>query len=267
MFGSVTHPCPRKLRLSELNEALAIDMDSKGQPYYDSAQECLDKRDILSICSSLVATTDGSSDCKNVSSFNADVSVRLAHSSVRNFLTSPSLLSSACYRFSVAEGAAHAYLARACMAYLRNLEVIICAANIGQFSLVEYAAKCWMPHVKCSDAAIESQTSQDLVWSMFDPEQIHYKNWIQFNNFEQPWRKPDLSGNEPQVPPLYTAAFLGFDMVCKALVRSAVDVNASGGLLGNALAAAAFKGHVEIVQILLHAGALPNTQGVTWGDR
>ena len=252
--------------MSELNDALAIDVDTEDQPYYDSAQECLDKRDILSICSSLVATTDGSLDRGTGSSFNADVSVRLAHSSVKDFLTSPSILSTACYRFSVTEGAANAYLARACMAYLRHLEVVICAANIGQFSLVEYAATCWVAHAKCSNAAIESQTSQDLVWSMFDPERIHHRNWIQFNNFEQPWRKPDLSGHESKVPPLYTAALLGFDMVCKALVRSAVDVNASGGLFGNALGAAAFKGHAEIVQTLLDAGALPNAQvGYTRG--
>lgn len=236
-------------------------MDAEDQPYYDSAQECLDKRDILGICSSLVATTDVSSYRRKASSFNADVFVRLAHSSVKDFLTSPSLLSTPCYRFSVAEGAAHGYLARACIAYLRHLEVIMCAANIGQFSLVEYAATCWVPHAKRSDAATKSQTSQDLIWSMFDPEQIHYRNWVQINNFEQPWRTPDLSGNQPTIPPLYTAAFLGFDMVCKALIRSAVDVNASGGLLGNALSAAAFKGRAEIVQTLLHAGALPNIQG------
>ena len=236
-------------------------MDTQDQPYYDSAQECLDKRDILSLCSSLVATTDVSSHSRNASSFNVDVLVRLAHSSVRDFLASPSILSTACYRFSVTEGAANAYLARACMAYLRHLEVVICAANIGQYSLVEYAATCWVPHAKRSNAAVESQTSQDLVWSMFDPERIHYRNWIQFNNLEKPWRTPDLSGNLPTIPPLYAAANLGFNMVCKALIGSAVDVNASGGHLGNALSAAAFKGHAEIVQTLLHAGTLPNIQG------
>ena len=241
-------------------------MDIQDQPYYDSAQECLDKRDILGICSSLIATTDGSLDHMIGSSFNADVSVRLAHSSVKDFLTSPSILSTTCYRFSMTEGAANAYLARACMAYLKHLEVVMCAANIGQYSLVEYAATCWVPHAKRSNAATESQTSQDLVWSMFDPERIHYRNWIQFNNFEKPWRTPDLSGNQPSIPPLYIAAFLGFDMVCKALITNAVDVNASGGLLGNALATAAFQGHAESVQTLLDAGALPNAQvGYTRG--
>ena len=235
-------------------------MDTRDQPYYDPGQECLDKRDLLSICSSLVATDDGSLDRRAGSGFNADVTVRLAHSSVRDFLASPSILSTARYRFSVTEGAANAYLARACMAYIKHLEITMCTTNLGQFSLVEYAATCWVPHAKFSEATLETPTSQDLVWSMFDPQRIHYRNWIQFNNFEQPWRTRDLSSNQPIIPPLYTAAFLGFDTVCKALVRNAVDVNASGGLLGNALAAAAFKGNAEVVQTLLHAGARPNVQ-------
>lgn len=233
-------------------------MDTEDQPYYDSAQECLDKRDILSVCSSLVTTTGQSLDGRSGPSFDADASVRLAHSSVRDFLTSPSILSTTCRRFSVAETAAHEYLARACMAYLRHIEVVVCAANIDNFSLVEYGATCWLRHARCSSAALESQTSRDLVWSMFDPEKIHYRNWIQFNNFDLPWRAPILSADQPMNPPLYTAAFLGFDMICQALVRSAVDVNASGGLRGNALGAAVFKGHAEVVQTLLHAGAKPN---------
>ena len=243
-----------KLLLSELNEALAIDMDTNGRPYFDSGLQCLDMRDILSVCSSLVTTIRNPFDLSDGHSLSADVHVRLAHSSVKEFLMSSSIRSNACAKYAVVEDVTHAYLAKACMAYLIRFDSPLRADDVDKNFFVDYVAEHWITHLHGSKVNPESEIFRDLIWNMFDPRQIHYRNWIQLNNIDMPWRTPDLSGDISIIPPLYSAAFLNFGKVCRSLVRIESDVDALGGLLGSALQAAAFKGHTGIVEVLLKAG-------------
>ncbi|KAI6295387.1 hypothetical protein MCOR33_007694, partial [Pyricularia grisea] len=54
--------------------------------------------------------------------------------------------------------------------------------------------------------------------------------------------------------------------VVEKVLNDGADVNAQGGEYGNALQAASFKGHKEIVQTLVDKGADVNAQGGRYGN-
>lgn len=49
-------------------------------------------------------------------------------------------------------------------------------------------------------------------------------------------------------------------------MKRTVIINARGGRYGNALQAASFRGHENVVKMLLDAGADVNTQGGKYGN-
>ena len=65
---------------------------------------------------------------------------------------------------------------------------------------------------------------------------------------------------------LHIAAEEGKDQVVRMLLDKGADVNAQGGLYGNALQAASYGGYDRVVQILLDKGADVNAQGGEYGN-
>ncbi|CAN9376854.1 unnamed protein product [Alternaria alternata] len=87
-------------------------------------------------------------------------------------------------------------------------------------------------------------------------EKPAYLNWIRLHDPELPWREPDLNKSADSIPvPLYHAALLGLSIVTKLLLDQGAEVNAQGGYFGNALQAASWGGHEQVVKTLLDAGA------------
>jgi ankyrin repeat protein len=71
------------------------------------------------------------------------------------------------------------------------------------------------------------------------------------------WNAPNILG----ATPVYVSARFGSLCILKALLKCGVNVNIEGGHFGNALQAASFQGHTEIVWSLLQAGANPGQKG------
>lgn len=65
---------------------------------------------------------------------------------------------------------------------------------------------------------------------------------------------------------LCQGCFLGLAEPARDLIGKGVDINAQGGVYGNALLAASTQGHRETVKLLLEKGADINAQGGHFGN-
>ncbi|KAL4768440.1 ankyrin repeat-containing domain protein [Aspergillus nidulans var. acristatus] len=65
---------------------------------------------------------------------------------------------------------------------------------------------------------------------------------------------------------LYYICLAGLVVPARDLIDREADINVQGGKYGNALQAAAYRGHQEVVQLLLDMGAGTNIQGSKYGN-
>jgi ankyrin repeat protein len=65
---------------------------------------------------------------------------------------------------------------------------------------------------------------------------------------------------------LIWASEYGHEKVMQILVDVGADINAQGGVYGNALCAASVGGHEKVVQMLVDVGADVNAQGGVYGN-
>jgi ankyrin repeat protein len=80
-------------------------------------------------------------------------------------------------------------------------------------------------------------------------------------------RKPQLAKKDSEdQTSLYLAAENGHYLTAELLINMGAEVNAQGGVYGNALQAASYRGHEAIVKLLLEKGAELNAQGRHFGN-
>ncbi|KAJ5594186.1 uncharacterized protein N7459_000394 [Penicillium hispanicum] len=189
--------------------------------------------------------------------------VNLAHSSVKEFLTSDWIRSSRVQYFSLDPATADMTIMRRCLSYL-------CLDNFvngyipflkNPWDLMKtkpfmaYAAHFWPIHGSSCDF---TGPERDLVNRFFAtrhlPGRGNYGAWIQALV-----RSMDASVIE-MTQPLYYAASFGMIPVVKAILASdpEVDINAPGGRTGaTPVFIAAWRHNNDMVEILLRAGADP----------
>jgi hypothetical protein len=112
-------------------------------------------------------------------------------------------------------------------------------------------------------AGAETETLDRLMMDFFLRANIAYANWIRIFDMEtgRPFKSVLEASRAPILTPLYYAARFGLTKVVNMLLQSDRDVNACGGLYGNALAAASSGGHEQIVKLLLETRADVNVLG------
>jgi hypothetical protein len=130
----------RELKLAELASAIAINPQS-GNENMDTG-DLMDPEEIVGYCSSLITVSD-------------DGKVSLAHFSVKEFLTSPTIKDTLGIYY-VGEEEVHAELAEVCLTYLNyrdfdkqkisSLEEV--SDLVEKFSFLEYASKSWAIHAQ-----------------------------------------------------------------------------------------------------------------------
>ncbi|KIJ94633.1 hypothetical protein K443DRAFT_641295, partial [Laccaria amethystina LaAM-08-1] len=229
----------RPMRIVEIAETITMDFTSKGDPVFKLDKRYANPRDVLVRCSSLVETG----------------TVKLSHLSVKEYLLSERIGKD----FSISEKAAHMKILEISVAYLLrfNKFMPLTKAQLDSSPLALYAAKHWVDHANFEGI---DPAPLKLILQLFVPKSAAFTNWIQIHDIDETYLK--FLRDEPQVHlPLYYASLAGLQQVATHLLENGADVNAQGGLYGNALQVASSKGHEAIVKLLIEKGADVNAQG------
>jgi ankyrin repeat protein len=248
----------RPLRIEEVADVIAVNVKSK--PRIDPELILPEPRDILTICSSLVTTnTDATWN-----SFEKSVGeqIRLAHLSVRDYLTSNQIMAGKAAHYSIDETRAHEAIAEICLAYLLQFDKpdSLSELTANHYHLAQYAAEYWVHHVRASG----NETDQIvlLIMELFS-NQDTFSNWLRLFDPDKAspeaygWALPDVA------EPLYYASQAGLVEPIKLLLKKGTRVNVGGKLYGRALHAASAGGYHQTVKLLLDEGADINEQSGT----
>jgi Ankyrin repeats (3 copies) len=261
----------RSVRVDEMAEVLAIELH-EGRQRFDSDSQLFDQRDVLKMCSSLIATDvapiQDAMDkrychhCVNhlVDFGDADY-IRLAHGSVRDFLVSKRIRAGEASVYATGTVSANRFIAQTCLVYLMHPAFAsgyggkdITTARLKDWPLFHYAANWWPFHVKAIGHPLDDETWQ-LIDSFFATKDSsgggNFGAWVSY-------LVPEITSRTTQ--PLYYAASYGITTVVEKLLASQPKptIDARGGRLGGtALYAACYRDNNEVIKLLLEAGADP----------
>ena len=265
----------RPLQLEEVAEVLAIDINDK--PRFDPQRRLADPHDVVEICSSLVTVTSGrqlegrfaydvGSDADSDAGSDAGsvicpirTIVRLAHFSVREYLTSEVIIYGQAAKFSLQEIDCHVSLAKDCLAHLLHFDLpITCSKEevFAEYPLLHYAAKHLTTH-----ARIAEKRDSTLCTEFFLERGEAFFNWILLCDPDSAYyAHPMESRSSPLdfASSLYYASLVGLFEIVKTLCDMGADVNAVGGTFETALIATSWNDHTEIANLLLEKGAQVN---------
>ena len=203
---------------------------------------------LYEICSSLISITfDSSTDQKRVG---------LAHASVSDFIRKRSKQE---YRWvGRIQRDPHGAIARVCLVYLQQFDRSNVFDKLSLPPLARYAAQYWSDHALRSSNRNERLTMQVKMFFIKDgASKETFENWVRLFDPDHPEDGPQLTKTASDIhSPWYYACLLGLDDVVQHHIQSCKDIVDSGrGFAGNGLQAAASRGHLSTVRILLEAGA------------
>ena len=247
----------RPLRLEEVAETIAIDV--KGNPRVNPENRFPEPRDILSICSSLLALESQTSKDSD------SVIVELAHFSVKEYLISERILQGKARRYSIHEINANISICNDCLAYLLDLDESTFSSYqlLTEYPLAGYAASYWTQHAQVAEKDINFDPF--LVMELF----LKKENGVllRLSLYKPDSSVPDIVRDSSNIcHPLYYASVAGLNQCARLLLDKGTDVNAQGGFFGNALQVATHHGHHQMMQVLLDKGADVNAQGGFYGN-
>jgi ankyrin repeat protein len=248
----------RPLRIEEVAEALAVDVDDEVK--FDIDRRFADPRDILRICSGL--TIAPQIDPEHAENTKQADQMQVAHSSVKEFLMSERAGASA-LRYRVVEEDAHTAIAEDCLGYLLSFDQpgSLNPDVLQDFHLAEYAAQHWLEHAR--KGKYGGKIIQ-FMQKLFQSNNPAYMNWLCIYNPDKPWQGP-LNSLPTPPEPLYIASLCGLLEIVSSLLDNGADLTTAGGECGYALQAACRGGHDDVVERLLEGGANVNSQGGLYG--
>ena len=167
----------RPLRVSELAEVLAVDLDdSGGVPKVNADWRWEDQEQALSIaCSSLIAIVEAGDGNGDSSVETGDLRVvQFSHFSVKEYLTSSRLSTTSgevsAYRIDLEN--AHTILAQACLGVLLQTHDEISENTSKDHPLARYAAQYWTTHAQFEEVSSCLQKGMEY---LFNPDRPHFR--------------------------------------------------------------------------------------------
>lgn len=274
----------RPLTLAELAEACVI--DNNKDPAFDPEERLLDPSSILNILSSLVSSQghDG-------------MEIRLAHFSVKEYLTSDRISRGPASGFRITEHDGNNLILQSCIQYIHCIAThdagfradplrppprpraglpqelstndrqpsghqTSAQNTVGIAALLRYASEYWPSHARHFGNNLPLAAKKLVVSFLLSPNGVG--KWISSSPIEKVSRI-----EEEQAPPaLYLAAAHGLSSVVEDLLQAGIDVNeqTSGTAYSTALQAACVSGDENFVSKLLAHNADVNIQGGRFGN-
>ena len=205
--------CP--LRVEELAEVLALDIDAGGIPTFNANWRWQDhEAAVLSACSSLVSVIID--DGLRV--------VQFSHFSVKEFLTSDRLASMEdVSQFYISDEPSHAILAQACIGVLLSVHDRTSEDSVKDIALLAYADTYWDDHVLFGKVELRIQDALDC---LFDVDKPHLEALVRREGDDddlRPFRVPsdaDPKGVLTPAAPFFAAGAAGLSGLAKRLLLS-----------------------------------------------
>ncbi|KAF7980707.1 hypothetical protein HWV62_37169 [Athelia sp. TMB] len=245
----------RPLTVQEIAEAVIVTSTPNGSAC-DVSRRYKHLNEVLNVCCGLITEVDGI--------------VKLAHFSVKEYMSSEEIKNGAAKYFYASESLSHSASARICLVYLSqfNQPGSVTEENIKALPLSGYAANCFDFHVR-STRAEDMDFNQHLLQIFFGPVPNYtLANWVQLRNSDISLEYVELSEAVELVnssAPLYYASAVGLTQVVHHLIKQGADPNVPSGPRGTALHGAAYWGRLEVFKVLLQLGADININGGEYG--
>ena len=243
----------RPLRVEELAEILVLDYDGAegGTPEVIEDWRREDRQEsVLSTCSSLIALVD----------YGGSRVIQFSHFSVKEFLTSDRLAVSKgdLSDFHITPEPAHTTLAQACLGILLQLDD---SSNDDQvdssFPLARYASQYWVEHAQFGTVSSRIEGGMERFFDWTEP---CFAAWLQLHDVDDEWQW--FGAYKDRGSPLYYASLCGFrDLAAHIIAQHPEQVNAMGGLNLTPLAAALYKKHFDVAELLYRQGAVVDITG------
>lgn len=227
----------RPLTLAEAKEVVATQIKNESRGF-DIKRRLFCETDLLSYCPGLATIVHGK-----------DKELHLAHFSVKEYLLRDN-------DFKIIT--ASITITTTCLTYLTDIEGRHEEIK-RNFPMAKYAAEVWPGY------AALAWDSEDTVRKTvkFLEEEVTFQRWSRLYQADRSW---DDDPGPPRASRLYYACLNGLFVPARDLICKGADVNTQGGYYSNALQAASYGGHQEIVKLLLDHGADVNAQGGYYGN-
>ncbi|KAJ4858728.1 ankyrin repeats (many copies) domain-containing protein [Trichoderma breve] len=224
---------------------------------FDETERLFSSTDILKYFSGLIVTLP-----------NYRTIVRLAHFSIKEYLTSRRIAGNPTSAFSFTEIDAHLYITKSCLAYLEYFTAITKTKweesyeSIEHFPLVRYVTKYWALHLEeVPRSSWPTGVTEDAVLALaVRSRSLHLQLHLEKNTSMNPHML-----HASLKPHCYTA-LRGFHQLTELLISQECGANKylTQEDLDFGLHVAAHEGHLDIVRLFLEAGANINTRCDDW---
>jgi ankyrin repeat protein len=183
--------------------------------------------------------------------------VKLAHYSVKEYLTSDRINLGKASIFRASYSSANSQMTRTSLLYMFHYDSS--AANSGSekdlthFPLLRYACRFWYSHFKSIPK--EYQMPIDALVLRFFLSSTALQSCLPVHRPDKDWLGPFVDMAREIYPPLYHASDIGLTSIVKSLLDTGASVSAKADNGKTALHRAAWLGHGDIVRLLLDHNA------------